>query len=523
MMLANSLGVCSNEDEISGFDITEENDVHDAEVSINVSTDDLMDSYSGAVEIQISSKVIINIDGMPSKLITALKRIATFANPKFFELQRLRFSTWKTPKYIFCGEVAAGKLILPKGTLEKVQETLINAGSDISILDRRSIKKYLELSFSGVLKEEQEVAVSEISKYDFGVLVAPTGFGKTIVACKIISQRKVPTLILVHRKQLVKQWKNQIASFLSIQEGEIGIISGGKKKASGKIDIATYQTLSKMKSLADLTNVYAQIIIDECHRIPAVSFEAVVNEFPIKYCLGLTATPFRKDGHQPILYMQCGPIRYEVKEKALHEARRRVIVKATSFRMPPEFDPQPPIHEIWNCLVEDEDRLQLIVDDVFSSLEEKRRVLVLSERKNHLYDISDGLEKLMRGFRCTKHVLTGDLSKKKMEQVFSEIEDSISEEKAFCILSTGSLIGEGFDLPELDTLVLAMPISFKGRLIQYAGRIHREHRMKREVIIHDYVDTQALTISMFKKRVKTYKKMRYSIETGNSPEIGKWI
>ncbi len=221
--------------------------------------------------------------------------------------------------------------------------------------------------------------------------------------------------------------------------------------------------------------------------------------------------------------MQCGPIRYEVKEKPIHETRRRVIAKATLFRMPPEFGPQPPIHEIWNCLVEDEDRLQLIVDDVYSLLEEKRCVLVLSERKDHLHNISDGLEKLICDFGCTKHVLTGDLSKKKRERIFAEIEDSISEKNAFCILSTGSLIGEGFDLPELDTLVLAMPISFKGRVIQYAGRIHREHHMKKEVIIHDYVDTLALTISMFKKRVKAYKKMGYSIETGNSPEIAKWI
>ena len=518
------LSTYSNNHDITGINITEENDISDAEAHINIDSDNISGCYMNEVKIQISSKIMIDIKGLPSKLITALKRVATFANPKYFELQKLRFSTWKTPKYIFCGELENGQLMLPRGTLEKINEILIIAGSNISIIDHRLKKDLLNVVFNGELRGDQESAVKEILKYEFGVLVAPTGSGKTVIACDVISQRKVPTLILVHRKQLIEQWQMQINNLLSIPKKEIGIIGGGKKNPTGIIDIAMLQTLSKMEDLDMIVNNYEQIIIDECHHIPAISFESVLYRFPVRYCLGLTATPFRKDGHQPILYMQCGQIRYEIKDNESPDIVRRVIVKETSFRVPFELGIQPQIHEVWNLLVEDADRLELIANDIFSALKEKRLILVLSERKEHLENISNALDNRKTESIYQKFILTGDLGKKKRKQIFSDIQESINDEIPFCILSTGSLIGEGFDMPELDTLILAMPISFRGRIIQYAGRIHREHQKKQDIIIYDYLDpSSGLTISMFKKRVRAYKKMGYIIDGKNNPKIMKWI
>lgn len=513
----------SNNYDISNTHITEDTDITNAEVTINVDSNDLTDCYRNRVDIIINSTIEIDIKGMPSILVTALKRMVTFANPKYFELQKLRFSTWNTPKYIFCGEYEASKLRLPKGTLENVIEVFNKAGSIVSIQDNRFVKELINLNFQGVLKPEQEIAVNEILKNDYGVLVAPTGSGKTVIACKIISQREKSTLILVHRKQLVEQWQNQLTNFLGISKKKIGTIGGGKKKITGHVDIAMIQTLLKMEDeLYSISNLYEQIIIDECHHIPAVTFESVLNKFSNRYCLGLTATPYRKDGHQPILYMQCGSICYEIKENEVSNVIRKVIIKTTTFRLPPESGQQPAIHEIWNHLAEDKDRLQLIAVDILSLLNEKRFILTLSERKDHLINIIKALKEIS-GNTFNLFLLTGDAGKKKRKQILKAVQNCIIQDIPFCIFSTGSLIGEGFDLPALNTLILAMPISFKGRIIQYAGRIHREHKMKQDVLIYDYLDTSTgLTISMFQKRVRTYKKMGYEIDVVNNPKILKY-
>ena len=260
----NIITTFSNNFDIPDIHIAKDTDITNAEVTINVDSNDLRDCYGNRVDIIINSAIEINIKGMPSKLVTALKRIATFANPKYFELQKLRFSTWNTPKYIFCGDYETGKLSLPKGTLGKVIEVFNEAGSIVSIQDKRFVKELIILNFKGVLKPEQKIAVKEILKNDYDVLVAPTGSGKTVIACNIISQRKKPTLILVHRKQLVEQWQNQLTKFLGISKKEIGTIGGGKKKITGHVDIAMIQTLVKMEDeLYSISNYYEQIIIDE--------------------------------------------------------------------------------------------------------------------------------------------------------------------------------------------------------------------------------------------------------------------
>jgi superfamily II DNA or RNA helicase len=500
-----------------------EKDVRLAEETLNIPDQNIKECHTGNISVYIGSKLTIDINGLPSKLITSLKRTATFANPKFFELQRLRFSTWKTPKYIFCGEISATHLTLPRGVIEKCSELLAISGANIKLKDYRLKLENIEIKFLGDLSLQQDLAVTQLINHENGVLVAPTGSGKTVMACKIIAARNVPTLILVHRKQLVLQWMDHLIKFLSVEKQDIGIIAGIDLKPNGLIDIAMLQTLSKKEDLAELVNKYEFIVVDECHHIPAFSFESVLNKFPARYFLGLTATPFRKDGHQPIIYMQCGPIRSELKEKMAHKINRRVIVRETTFSMPEEYGAQPPIHEIWDRLVNDKKRLEQIAQDVIQSIKANRFPLILSERKDHLFLLSETIKGMLDNTDIKGFLLIGEMSKKKRKEIFSGIKEAQKGNRSVYILSTGSLIGEGFDLPSLDTLFLAMPISFKGRVIQYAGRLHRDSPNKSDVMIYDYMDiTLGLTNSMFKKRVQAYKKMGYDIETSNL-KVKKWI
>lgn len=487
-----------------------------SESTLDILTEQVKDQCFGqTIEAKLSSQLYVGIEGVPSKLIAALKRLATFANPEFFQKQKMRFSTWNIPKYIFCGDLEGSHLILPSGLIEKVEEICADAGAEFKLNDSRPNHRHFRVSFKGKLKKEQKRAVEEVVEHECGVLVAPPGSGKTVMGCAVLSKRKVPTLILVHRAPLLDQWKNRIEEFVNFDVKKIGTINGQKKKPQGKIDIAMMQTVNKMseEDLKTLLSKYEQIIVDECHHIAAFTFESILKKSPARYILGLTATPYRKDGHQAIIHMQSGPIRYEMLETETEFESKRVIVRNSNFKMPEEAGPQPPIHQVWSHLITDEERLELVADDVIENLDEARVPLVISERKEHL--------QLLRNNLLSKEVpeshifiLDGDLSKKQRNTMLEEINSSIVRKDPVCILTTGSLIGEGFDLPVLDTLFLAMPVAFRGKVIQYAGRIHRPVEGKDEVRIYDYVDPwSGLTLSMFRKRVKAYRSMGYRIES----------
>ncbi len=505
--------------------LSDKYDISEAEREIEPMAGNLDSScYSGEISIEFGSKLSIDMTSIPAKLVSALKRTATFANPKFFELQRMRFSTWNTPRYICCASFDKNRLLLPRGTLNACQQLIEKVGGILSVNDVRLKSNEVDLAFTGTLTEVQEIAVTEILQNDCGVLVAPPGIGKTVMGCAVIGKRKVPTLVLVHRKQLVDQWKSQIAEFLNIEEKKIGLLGGGRKKKSEIVDIAMLQTLSRMDNVSEIFSMYEQVIIDECHHIPAASFEAVLNESPARYFLGLTATPYRKDGWQAIIHMQCGPIRHEIQDKAGADLIKRTIVKETSFSMPVEAGPQPPMHEVWNELTTDKERLKLIAVDVKNAVAENRFPLIISERKEHLSLLSEEIKNNLSDMNAKEFILVGDMGKKARKKVLEDIKEAISSINKPYILSTSSLIGEGFDLPELDTLFLAMPFSFKGRMIQYAGRLHRECEGKTDVVIYDYLDiSSGLTISMFKKRVSAYKQMGYEIENSANQKVNRWV
>ena len=471
--------------------------------------------YTDDIFIEISNHVEILLKGIPSRLIAAYKHAATFANPKFFELQRLRFSTWKTPRYICCAELSddGERIILPRGILSQCKELSESTGAKVVISDIRPKYKRIAAKFIGELLVPQIHALRDLIKNENGVLVAPPGAGKTVIGCALICKRKLPTLILVHRKQLADQWKQRLLQFTDLKKKQIGTFDLKGKKRKEIVDIGMLQTIAHIKDDSGLIDGYGLVIVDECHRVPAPSFEPVLKRIEARYYLGLTATPYRKDGLDKIITMQCGPIQHTMTESvAQKEIIRNVIVRETSFRMIETPDVRAELHEIWQAMIIDLDRLTLVASDICTALSEGRFPLVLSDRTEHLTALSRKVTEMHEGASVNGFVITSANGKMERAKFIESARGLHAQGKKAFLLSTGSLIGEGFDLPELCTLMLAMPLSFKGRLVQYAGRLHRESTGKKDVRIYDYVDVNlGLGITMFRKRLTTYRKMGYTI------------
>ena len=345
-----------------------------------------------------------------------------------------------------------------------------------------------------------------MSNHDAGILHAPTAFGKTVTAIGMITKRKTNTLILVHNRQLLDQWKERLNSFLP--DIDVGIIGGGKKKPMGIIDVATYQSLINKKdnTVSELVQNYGHVIVDECHHVSAPRFEMVLNEVRAKYILGLTATPERQDGHQKIIFMAAGPIRHKVKNTSEDKFEQQVIVHQL-YDTPPrqliQSEERPKISDAYRWIMENDVRTHRIIGDVLASVQQSKHPIVLTERREHAGTINSIL--LEKGINSV--VLKGAMRASERK----DIEDRLPS--AQVVVATGKYVGEGFDLPRLDTLFLAMPIAWKGSLAQYAGRIHRASNSKERVTIHDYVDCSVPMLQrMFNKREKSYKAMGYKLE-----------
>lgn len=463
------------------------------------------------VVIRLGAQLAIPLDGLHPRLVSRLKRLAAFPNPEFYKLSRMRFPTRGHPRIIFSGELQDVRLILPRGVLDAATEVLRAAGAAVEVRDERPPAPGLSCRFHGQLTQEQKAAVKALAVHDFGVFVAPPGTGKTVVGCALVARRKTSTLVLVHRQPLVDQWRDRLSEFLGLQPDAIGLLAGTSRNLTGRIGIAMLQTLNRAIDLKELLPAYGQLIVDECHHIPASSFELVLRQIPVRYLLGLTATPYRKDGLQRIIHFQCGPIRHEVRAGDGGILNKRVIVRPTGFRLPPELGPQPPIHVVWQHLVNDAARNELVASDVVDAIKQGRTPLVISDRKEHLQLLADRIRP-RSPVSLTR--LDGSLPRKERTRLIDSLHAEVEAGRQVCLLATASLIGEGFDLPALDTLFLAMPISFRGRIVQYAGRLHRQHAGKSEVIVYDYLDDQcALTLTMYRRRLPAYRRMEYAVET----------
>lgn len=460
--------------------------------------------FPETVELVSANMAFIPKEGLPTALINRIVRLAAFQNPEFYKTQKMRLSTFDIPRVIGCAEDFDKYIALPRGSLDEAVFLMKSLGIHVKIRDERFKGAMLDVSFLGELRPEQTLAVKEMLRHDTGVLCAPTAFGKTVSAAAIIAERKVSTLILVHRTQLMDQWASRLSSFLGIDEKQIGKLGGGKRKPGGFIDIALMQSLNRKGEIDDRIADYGQIIVDECHHLSAFSFEQILKSAKAKYVLGLTATPIRRDGHHPIIFMQCGPIRYRVNDKHQHRPfDHEVFPKKTGFSLQVETEA---IHEIYAYIAQSAERNQLIVQDVKAALASGRSPLVLTERKDHLFLLAEQLK------GCTEHIITlyGGMGVKQRRLEMEKL-TNLPVGATRLIIATGKLIGEGFDDPQLDTLFLTMPISWRGTLQQYAGRLHRLHDGKKVVQIYDYIDENIpVLMRMYDKRMKGYRAMGYS-------------
>lgn len=466
-----------------------------------------------SLTLVLANQVFIAKADLPQPLANRLIRLAAFQNPEFYKAQAMRLPVWNKPRIIGCAENYLQHISLPRGCLDAVLDLLQESNIRPELQDERLSGQKVAAKFTGTLRKDQKAAVREMFKHEVGVLSAPTAFGKTVTAAALIGRRKVSTLVLVHRTELLRQWQERLTGFMEIPKGGLGVIGGGKKKPSGKIDIAVMQSLSRRGDLGELLDQYGQIIIDECHHLSAFSFEAILKQAKAKFVVGLTATPIRRDGHQPIIFMQCGPIRHSAAKPETTPGHLEVWPKMLPA---PEIPSDSPIQEAFRILTNAATRNRLIAADVLAAYREGRKVLVLTERTDHLTLLREALGDEVEN--C--FVLHGRLSKKQRSEIFAEL-DTLEESAPRVLLATGRLIGEGFDHPPLDTLVLAMPISWKGTLQQYAGRLHREHADKPDVRIYDYIEiNQPQLARMWGKRQQGYRAMGYELKLADQMVLG---
>jgi len=457
-----------------------------------------------SLTIVLANQIFIAKADLPQPLTNRLIRLAAFQNPEFYKAQAMRMPVWNKPRVIGCAENFSQYIGLPRGCLDDVRSLLEINSIHPDIQDERVSGSKVPAKFLGKLRKDQKMAVRSLFKHETGVFLAPTAFGKTVVAAAMIARRKVSTLILVHRAELLRQWQERLTGFLDLPKGGLGVIGGGKKKPSGKIDIAVMQSLIRMEEFTELLDGYGQIIVDECHHIAAFSFETVLKQAKARYVLGLTATPIRRDGHQPIIHMQCGPVRHTAARSEVAPSQLEVWPQ---YLPVPEIPPDSPIQTVFRILTMDANRNRKVSEDILNAYQEGRKVLVLTERTDHLACLREELGNEVE--HC--FVLHGRLSKKQRASIFSELK-SLEDSTPHVLMATGRLIGEGFDHPPLDTLILAMPISWKGTLQQYAGRLHRDHADKQDVRIYDYVESdQPQLARMWDKRQRGYRAMGYQI------------
>lgn len=483
--------------------------------------------FPADLPITCANMLYIPTEGLSAAARNAILRLAAFKNPDFYRAQAMRMPIYDKPRIICTAEITEQYIGLPRGCETALRAMLDAVGVPCTITDETNAGTPIPVSFNGSLREEQQPAADALLQHNTGVLSATTAFGKTVVASYLIAQRQVNTLVLVHTQALMEQWKKSLEQFMifDVQPPEppkgrgrkkawspVGQIGAGKDTLHGMVDVAVMQSLidTETDSVKELVRGYGMVIADECHHVSAVNFEKILKAVTAKYVYGLTATPTRQDGHHPIIFMQCGEIRYRVDAKAQAEKRpfeHFLIPRFTSFRKTYPDDTKMP--RIYKDLEESELRNRRIADDITEAVQKGRTPIVLTERREHVLTLA----KLLRGKADHIVCLTGAATAKEKRAAVDTLE-SIPDDQSLVVLATGKYVGEGFDYPRLDTLFVALPISWKGKVAQYAGRLHRDYPGKTEVRVYDYADIHVPVLErMYQKRLKSYASIGYKTKT----------
>lgn len=483
--------------------------------------------FPKAITITRSSGIYIPTLGLSAKIVNHLKRLAAFKNPEFYAKLGMRLPVYNLPRIISCSETTDDYLILPRGCEEAVVDFFKSNDVDVRIADNTNPGQRIEVDFNGTLYEEQQRAIDALELHRCGTLYAITAFGKTVTAAALIARKKVNTLILVHTKALLDQWRKRLEEYLSTdfqpeeqRKGrgrrkkfqQFGALSSTENTLNGKIDIALLQSCMSDNEVKPFVRNYGMVIVDECHHAPAVNFERVLREVNASYVYGLTATPIRKDGHQPIIFMQCGEIRYivDAKSQQTHQSFQRLLIPRFSSHRNLKADGGN-YAQVIDELIESESRNKLILDDIASNLAEGRTPIILTARTAHVDMLAEECRKI-----CPNVIrLVGNDSVKTKRDIMAQL-SRIPDDEPLVVVATGKYVGEGFDLPRLDTLMLALPVSWKGLIAQYTGRLHRNYPGKAETRIYDYIDLRVpICDSMYRKRLHGYKAVGYSIAVAN--------
>jgi superfamily II DNA or RNA helicase len=460
------------------------------------------------LEIVLAQRCFVATHGLPPALIDRLRRLAAFANPEFHRKQAMRMPTNQVPRIIACAALDGEFVSLPRANVAAVEDLAAALGIPVSVTDKRNGGDPFVPAFEATLRPTQRYAVDAMLAHDFGILVSPPGSGKTVMGAALVAARQRNTLVLVHTQPLVEQWRAQLAKFLGLEANEIGVISGGKRKVTGRLDVATLQSLTHGEEVDDIVALYGHVLVDESHHVPAVSFERVLSAVRATFVTGLTATPRRRDGLHPIAEMQLGPVRHVValpQESAEEAVNRRLVVRPTGLQ-PESLPRDASIQEVYAALARHDGRNRQIAADVIVAVLAGRRVLVLTERTEQLNWLADYLIQQEIGVVA----LHGKLKVKQRKHALAAWRDPAGS-VGRVLIATGRYVGEGFDDPLLDTLVMASPVSWRGTLVQYVGRLTRESPGKREIVVYDYIDAEVAVLRrMFERRRAGYRSLGFA-------------
>lgn len=489
------------------------------------------EDFHAKVEIIKADKLYIPLKAVSAKVLNHLKRIAAFKNPEFYSKQALRLSTYAIPRIISCFDITNEYLAMPRGCEDATRSFLNDNAVTYTIIDKTNHGNKISVSFQGEEREEQLEAINALLPYTNGILHATTAFGKTVTAAAIIARKKVNTLILVHSKALLKQWHDRLTEFLNIDYPQheeknkrgrrkvfspIGCFDSSGNTLHGIIDIALIQSCLDEDGVKPFVQDYGMVIVDECHHVSSITFEQVLMSIKAHTIYGLTATPIRKDGHQPIIFMQCGPIRFSTDAKsqiAKQSFDRFLIPRFISYNS--ILEDRLSIATLYKYLSEDEIRNNLIVEDICKAVNTGRTPIILTNRTAHVSVLAEKLKATIKNVVS----LTGIGTTKEKREAMQRLQ-TIPDSEQLVIVATGKYVGEGFDYPRLDTLFLALPISWKGLLTQYAGRLHREYEGKKDVCIYDYIDIhEPICDSMYRKRLKGYAAIGYKTINTAQPTL----